>query len=325
VWSTTEWNSKSDTSNYGDSLVFSAPWDNILSTCVWWWYCNKSWTSMASPVVAWSVAYLMWLWASAEQAIQELVNTAVSINTSVNMWAGRIDLCAATASFLWVSSSACNEVYPVCGNGVIEGNESCNDGNSSNWDWCTSECMIENWWVCESDLGCVSWNCEEVIVELCVSWDYGEKIACEWFSTQVSCLWFKQNVWTNGELLSVCQWESQAVMMCMPTCGNSIVEEWEYCDDGNSNEWDGCSSICTETCIYWEKPMNWIIVNWGKWGEVLPVNKVTCRCGDGIINGWEECDWSDLKKWIHCTAECKIQKVDEWPQLPIPWEGRGER
>ena len=32
-------------------------------------------------------------------------------------------------------------------------------------------------------------------------------------------------------------------------CGNSIIESWEDCDDGNTLDRDGCSSICHNECI----------------------------------------------------------------------------
>ena len=36
-------------------------------------------------------------------------------------------------------------------------------------------------------------------------------------------------------------------------CGNSLLEKGEFCDDGNTNSTDGCSSLCTvETDRYWD-------------------------------------------------------------------------
>jgi cysteine-rich repeat protein len=36
----------------------------------------------------------------------------------------------------------------VCGNGILEGSEACDDGNTMNGDGCSSSCMIEPGWVC---------------------------------------------------------------------------------------------------------------------------------------------------------------------------------
>ena len=35
------------------------------------------------------------------------------------------------------------EVEPVCGNGVVEAGEQCDDGNRSNGDGCDAECQTE--------------------------------------------------------------------------------------------------------------------------------------------------------------------------------------
>lgn len=42
---------------------------------------------------------------------------------------------------------SCN---PICGDGVIEGSETCDDGNSSNGDGCSATCQVESGWVCRT-------------------------------------------------------------------------------------------------------------------------------------------------------------------------------
>jgi cysteine-rich repeat protein len=37
------------------------------------------------------------------------------------------------------------EPAPVCGNGVIEGGEQCDDGNTANADGCSDVCQVETW------------------------------------------------------------------------------------------------------------------------------------------------------------------------------------
>ncbi len=43
-----------------------------------------------------------------------------------------------------MTSSYCYRANPVCGNGVIEVAESCDDGNNKNGDGCNSKCLEES-------------------------------------------------------------------------------------------------------------------------------------------------------------------------------------
>lgn len=110
----------------------------------------------------------------------------------------------------------------LCGNGILELGETCDDGNTTNGDGCNSICQNE---VCGN--GIIDW---------------GE--ACDDGNT------------TNGDgCNSLCQNE---VIVIPPTpggggggggrilsiCGNGIKEGIEQCDDGNRLNNDGCDSSC---------------------------------------------------------------------------------
>ncbi len=74
----------------------------------------------------------------------------------------------------------------------------------------------------------------------------------------------------------------------MPGCGNGIVEEDEECDDGNTQNNDGCSNQC-ET-------------------EAAPGT----ICGNGVVENSEECDNQALpngcnKKYESCQNNCKCK------------------
>ena len=58
-------------------------------------------------------------------------------------------------------------------------------------------------------------------------------------------------------------------------CGNGEVEPMEECDDGNTDDNDGCAAGC-----------------------------IVEICGDGITNGFEECDDSNDNDDDFCTNEC---------------------
>jgi cysteine-rich repeat protein len=66
---------------------------------------------------------------------------------------------------------------------------------------------------------------------------------------------------------------------CAPpagVCGDGIVQRGEECDDGNDEDTDGCTNVCTE-----------------------PV------CGDGIVQPGEECDDGNNSSNDECTNTCE--------------------
>ncbi|MCX4240503.1 RCC1 domain-containing protein [Paraliomyxa miuraensis] len=77
-----------------------------------------------------------------------------------------------------------------------------------------------------------------------------------------------------------------------PGCGDGLRAEGEDCDDGNSDDLDGCSSMCV------------IEDGWlcnGQPSECFAV------CGDGIIVGEEGCDDDNLLDDDGCTVECVLE------------------
>lgn len=101
-------------------------------------------------------------------------------------------------------------------------------------------------------------------------------------------------------------------------CGNSIVEaeEGEECDDGNFDDGDGCSSLCT-----WEPgygPQSSTPVDSGT-TQTQPSNptpsqpsnptpiQTTPVCGNGTVESGEECDDGNTKNGDGCSSSCKTE------------------
>jgi cysteine-rich repeat protein/parallel beta-helix repeat protein len=65
--------------------------------------------------------------------------------------------------------------------------------------------------------------------------------------------------------------------LCDPQiCGNGIIESPEECDDGNTNNWDGCSSICTDelqisSCTTISSPGSYILT-----GDIIDSTETAC-------------------------------------------------
>ena len=71
-----------------------------------------------------------------------------------------------------------------------------------------------------------------------------------------------------------------------PVCGDSVMEEWEQCDDGNTDDGDGCDSLC-----------------------MVEITGNNGRCGDGNIDSGEECDDGNTDNGDNCSAACLIENT----------------
>jgi cysteine-rich repeat protein len=109
---------------------------------------------------------------------------------------------------------------PVCGNGVVEEGELCDDGNTNNNDSCHNDCMG----------GCPTKTpvCGNGVLEQGEECDDGNK--------------------TDGDgCSSTCKKPvppPPPPPPPAPVCGNGVVEQGEECDDGNNVDGDACSNTC---------------------------------------------------------------------------------
>jgi cysteine-rich repeat protein len=86
----------------------------------------------------------------------------------------------------------------------------------------------------------------------------------------------------------------------LPTCGDSVVDSNEFCDDGNPNSGDGCSSSCTvEACgdgflnIFTEQ-CDTGTANSNTAPDACRLDCTVPRCGDGVKDSTDICDGADL-------------------------------
>jgi cysteine-rich repeat protein len=104
---------------------------------------------------------------------------------------------------------------PVCGDGIRQAGEGCDDGGLVAGDGCSSTCTIEAGWTCTGSPS-VCTNCGDGIQQAGEGCDDGNLI--------------------NGDGCDA---------NCTPTgCGNGIVTAGEGCDDGNTIGGDCCSASC---------------------------------------------------------------------------------
>ena len=180
-----------------------------------------------------------------------------------------------------VDESLCD----LCGNGLIDVGEECDDGNLNNRDECLNHCVaatcgdgLTNPDTEECDDGnqidrdgclasCIIARCGDGIVRQDLSAGADEFEYCD-----------DGNQNDHDQCTNLCQ---------VATCGDGILrrdvaedhEEFEQCDDGNQSDTDACTNACRST-----------------------------QCGDGILHvGVEECDDGNTLSEDGCSATCLLE------------------
>ena len=113
--------------------------------------------------------------------------------------------------FMACGGSDGNNHDAVCGDGVVDTGEQCDDGNTSNGDGCSATCQNETH----------TPTCGDGVVDVATE-------TCDDGNT------------TSGDGCSAtCQTET------VNKCGNGHLDSGEACDDSNTMAGDGCSATCT--------------------------------------------------------------------------------
>lgn len=134
----------------------------------------------------------------------------------------------------------------LCGNGIIEGTEECDDGNNINGDRCSADCNVE---YCGDNIQ------QEGLGEECDDGNFLDGDGCSSTCKREYCGDGIKNIPTEQcdppesssnycggyTCLEDCTCQGGPGLFC----GDGMVNQaWEECDDGNNNDGDGCSSGC---------------------------------------------------------------------------------
>lgn len=160
-----------------------------------------------------------------------------------------------------------------CGNGHLDTNEECDDGNSIPGDGCGPTCQLECHWSC----GACGTPGPCIVSPLCGDGSHGVGEGCD-----------DANV-TDGDGCSArCSIEPGwscpvAGRRCVPICGDGRAVGPETCDDHNPVAGDGCSALCL-------------------------IEPSDARCGDGVVSGAEPCDDGAAADtgYGRCAADCRF-------------------
>jgi fibro-slime domain-containing protein len=182
---------------------------------------------------------------------------------------------------------------PQCGNGLLETDEQCDDGNTMPGDGCSGTCQKEPNFDCPTPgQFCVSTaTCGDGVVagnELCDDHNTVGGDGCS-----ANCR--TETGWVCPPTGGACQPAPP------PPCGNGTKDTGEGCDDGNMKNGDGCSAACTVEPGY-------MCPTAGQPCSLIPV------CGDGKVNAaGEECDDGNLQPGDGCTGLCKKEPFYNCP------------
>src|SRR5262249_3022918 len=118
----------------------------------------------------------------------------------------------------------------TCGNGILEGAERCDDGNSAPFDGCEADCTF----TCETADDCDNHD----------ACDGAETCGASHVCADGTALSDGTACTTTAHPDGVCRSRDCVGRMC----GNGVPEAGEDCDDGNTDDADGCRTNCTFTC-----------------------------------------------------------------------------
>ena len=192
---------------------------------------------------------------------------------------------------------------PVCGNGLVEGEEQCDDGNLDDSDSCTVACRLA--------------ICGDGILQPPEQCDDGNDLDSDLCSNTCAPATCGDGLLQTGEACddgNKIDTDTCTATCELAVCGDGFVQPGEACDDGNNTDDDDC----TDTCA---------LASCGD-GALQPGeacddgNKIdtdaclsTCliaACGDGVVQaGVEHCDDGNQSNSDKCTVACKLPTCDD--------------
>src|SRR5512133_3388777 len=231
--------------------------------------------------------------------------------------------CTAEPGWTCPRPALCNRV-PFCGDGVVNGEEACDDGNVLAGDGCAA-CGVEANW------SCYGLGPSKCVPEICGDGILSPKEQCD-----------DKNA-VAGDGCSSCSIDPGWVCpiagtACRARCGDGKKSGQEKCDDGNLKNGDGCNSGCRIEpgfdCPQENKPCVASACPNGKPepGESCddgnriagdgcsptcqlepkikpgPSPTVVLACGDGLLTEDEECDDGNTDSEDGCSKECKKEE-----------------
>jgi len=174
---------------------------------------------------------------------------------------------------------ACVCQTAVCGNGILETGEQCDQGKSI-YPGCSSTCQVQLGYQCPlPGAPCVAVCGDGVLIAPVEQCDPGLNIP----NITQAC---------NTNCTVKAGWACDTTSCHQTVCGDGKVEGAEGCDSlpHNNDLGDGCTPLCTAepTCPAAGGPC-------------------TTTCGDGLVIGSEQCDDGNAVSGDGCSSNCQVE------------------
>jgi len=119
----------------------------------------------------------------------------------------------------------------VCGNGVGDAGENCDDGSDGGGDGCAAGCTgAESGWTCPASGACTL-NCGNGTMDAGEACDDSNNTSGDGCAAGCGSVESGYSCGSPGA--------------CALLCGNGTLDGSETCDDGGTTDGNGCSSVCT--------------------------------------------------------------------------------
>ncbi|CAD8166673.1 unnamed protein product [Paramecium octaurelia] len=216
----------------------------------------------------------------------------------------------------WIQDEYLENCHPICGDGIIQGQEQCDNLQSNQSCYQCKFSCIQYCQICQNGicLQCIdgfvintNFHCDPICgdgnltpysVEQCELAVNGVWDSCQ------DCL-FISIPNCKSSYFSIClECEVGFQMLeneCSPYCGDKfILQQYEDCDDGNFQPYDGCYQCkfqCIEDCNVCDRGQ--CILKCGDGYEFVN-NKCLSVCGDQIVTKEEDCDDGNTIQFDGC-------------------------
>ncbi len=166
----------------------------------------------------------------------------------------------------------------ACGDGIVDVGEACDDGATVDGDGCSASCAVEAGYACAGEPSSCDGLCGDGAIlgtEVCDDGGTASGDGCD-----ASC---------DVETGFACAGEPSS---CDGICGDGVILGTEACDDGGITPGDGCDASCGVEA-----------------GFTCASEPSSCSgiCGDGLVRGTEACDDGATTPGDGCNAFCLVE------------------
>ncbi|CAD8149907.1 unnamed protein product [Paramecium octaurelia] len=198
-----------------------------------------------------------------------------------------------------------------CGDGVIDENEQCDDGNNQAFDGC----FICEYSCTEGCSACIQGKCYDcqdgwmfdILDDQCIYQQSQDQIEKDQIrdnqldihNYQINCIQFNQQTQCIK-----CKLGYELFEYCQPVCGDGIVAGNEECEIHQKN----CNSLCQYQCQEECEVCSFGICQQCTSGYVLKKSECLPKCGDYQIEKQEQCDDGNIVRFDgchNCQNECQ--------------------